>query len=65
MPMAKERGDTSTFSEVQYVKEGAGVRITATRFSNLKNYSSPFSLLVAPDATGRWVIFEELSESRP
>jgi hypothetical protein len=65
LPTAKERGDVSSYSEVKYVKEGAGVRITATRYSHLKKYSSPFSMLVAPDASGRWQIIEELSESRP
>jgi len=41
------------------------VRVTATRFSNLKKYSSPVSLLVARSDTGRWLIYEELSESQP
>lgn len=65
MPLAKERGDTSTYSQVKYVEEGANVRITATRFSNLKKYSSPLSLLVGPSTDGQWGIHEELSESRP
>lgn len=65
MPLAKARGDTSTYSEVTFTVEGPGVRILATRFSNLKKYSSPISLLVAPDDTGQWLIREELSESQP
>ena len=65
MPLAKERGDTNTWSEVKYVTEGQKVRITATRFSNLKKYSSPVSLLVGPSSEGKWLIFEELSESKP
>ena len=65
MPIAKERGDTSTYSEVKYVEEGKNVRITATRFSDLKKYSSPLSLLVGPAADGKWLIKEELSESKP
>jgi hypothetical protein len=65
MPLAKERGDTNTYSEVKYVAEGQKIRITATRFSNLKKYSSPISLLVGPSPEGKWLIFEELSESRP
>ncbi len=65
MPLAKLRGDTNTYSEISYSKEGAMVRIWATRFSNLKNYASPLSLLVSPDDNGRWLIREELSESRP
>lgn len=65
MPLAKLRGDTNIYSEISYSKEGAMVRIRATRFSNLKNYASPLSLLVSPDDNGRWLIREELSESRP
>lgn len=64
MPLAKLRGDTNTYSEVSYSKEGSMVRIRATRFSNLKKYSSPISLLV-DDHTGRLLIYEEISESRP
>lgn len=65
MPLAKLRGDTSTYSEVSFSKEGSKVRIRATRFSNLKKYSSPISLLVASDDSGHMLIYEELSESRP
>jgi len=65
MPLAKLRGDTNTYSEVSFSKEGSKVRIRATRFSNLKKYSSPISLLVSPDDTGRLLIYEEISESRP
>ncbi len=65
MPLAKLRGDTNTYSEVSFSKEGLMVRIRATRFSNLKKYSSPISMLVARDDTGRLLIYEEISESRP
>lgn len=65
MPLAKLRGDTNTYSDISYAQEGAMVRIRATRFSNLKNYASPISLLVSPGDNGRWLIREELSESRP
>jgi hypothetical protein len=65
MPIAKERGDTSPFSEVKYAEEGENVRITATRFSELKKHSSPLSLLVGPSADGKWLIREERSESKP
>lgn len=65
MTLAKEKGDRSTYSDVKYAKEGDRVRITAVRYSELKKYSSPISLLVGPDADGKWLIFEELSESRP
>jgi len=64
MPLAKERGDTSSYSECAYSEEGARVRITCKRFSTLKKYTSPISLLVGP-TPGGWLIFEELSESQP
>ena len=65
MPLAKARGDTSTYSDIKYTGEGERVRITCTRFSELKKYSSPLSLLVGPDKNGKWLIFEETSESQP
>ena len=65
MPLAKLRGDTNIYSDITFSKEGSLVRIRAMRFSTLKKYSSPISLLVGPDNTGRWLIHEEISESRP
>ena len=65
MPLAKARGDTNSYSNVTFTNEGSGVRIRATRFSDLKKYSSPLSLLVGAGVDGRWLIREELSESRP
>ena len=65
MPTAKARNDRNTYSDVRYTPEGAGVRITAQRFSELKKYTSPLSMLVKPDARGTWLIYEELSESQP
>jgi hypothetical protein len=65
MPAAKARDDRNTYSDVRYSAEGAGVRITAQRFSELKKYTSPLSMLVKPDARGAWLIYEELSESQP
>jgi hypothetical protein len=47
------------------VVEGDGVRIKADRFSELKKYHSPISILVKPTPDGVWLIYEELSESRP
>ena len=65
MPIAKARGDRSTYSDVRYSREGERIRITAARFSELKNYTSPVSLLVGASSEARWLIYEELSESRP
>lgn len=65
MPLAKAKGDYSTYSEVKFQPDGNAVRISAKRFSVLKKYYSPISLLVAPTPFGAWVIREELSESQP
>lgn len=65
MPIAQARGDTNKYSDVSYQQEGTNVRITATRYSELKRYSSPLSLLVGACNGGNWMVLEELSESRP
>ena len=65
MPLAKAGGDISSYSKVTFTDEGSGVRVHANRFSNLKRYISPLTLLIAPDKSGTWLIREELSESQP
>jgi len=64
MPMAKARADSNSYSECRYAAEARGVRITCQRFSRLKKYTSPLSLLVAPVPGRQWQILEEQSESR-
>lgn len=65
LPLARERGDRSTYSGVRYTREGERVRISALRYSELKKYSSPLVLVVGPAPGGGWLIYEEHSESRP
>lgn len=65
LPLAEKRGDRSTYSDVRYAVEGERVRITAARYSELRKYTSPLVLVVGPAAGGRWLIYEEHSESRP
>jgi hypothetical protein len=65
MPLAQARGDRNKYSQVTYTVEGDRVRISTQRYSLLKQYSSPRSLLVGPDQTGEWRIFEDISESQP
>jgi hypothetical protein len=65
LPLAKARSDSNTYSDVKYTIEGDGVRITADRYSNLKKYHSPLSLLVKPNISDEWLIYEEMSESQP
>ena len=64
MPLAKAKGDYSTYSSVRFTQEPKGVRINATRYSVLKKYSSPISILVG-SCNGRVLILEELSQSQP
>lgn len=65
MPVARQRSDRSTFSSVAFTREGDAVRITASRYSLLKDYTSPISLKFAACDGGAWGILEEISESRP
>ena len=65
IPLAKARNDLSRYSGCAYAAERERVRIVCARFSVLKNYTAPISLLVGPGPGGSWLIFEELSESRP
>jgi hypothetical protein len=58
-------GDSSRYTACTYAAEGARVRIVCSRFGVLKNYTAPISVLVGPGPAGGWLIFEELSESRP
>jgi hypothetical protein len=64
MPLAKLRGDTNRFENVSARQVGGDVVITAQRYSVLKAYWSPFTLVLRkrPDA---WRIVEERSETRP
>lgn len=65
MPLAKAKGDYSTYSNVTFSEEGRNVRVKAMRYSVLKKYSSPISLLIGPNEQGQWLILEELGESQP
>lgn len=64
MPVARQRADRSTYSRCSYEPDGARVRISCSRYSELKKYTSPYTLVVGPGRSG-WLIFEEHSESRP
>ncbi|MYN05508.1 hypothetical protein GTP41_25780 [Pseudoduganella sp. DS3] len=63
MPLAKARGDVNTYSEVAFSPEGGNTRITATRHSEMKKYSSPISLLVGKCGNSVGIL-EELSQSK-
>jgi len=65
IPVAKQRGDTSSFKNIKYSMENDNYRIIATRHSNLKNYDSTYSLLLKKDENDNILIIEELIESKP
>lgn len=64
MPAAQATNDLYTYSKVTYALEGESVRIKAARFSAIKGRTSPISLLAGGAAGGKWLIYEELAESR-
>jgi ketosteroid isomerase-like protein len=63
LQMAKERGDTSKYTEVKYAEEDGKVRISCSRYSEMKKYTSPLVVLIAKRGD-KWVIVEEHSESK-
>ena len=67
IPIAKARNDISRYSGCMFTPRGQQerVRIVCSRYSVLKDYTSTIALLVGPGPSGAWMIFEELSESRP
>ncbi len=64
LPLAKAKNDVNQYSGITFTKEGNGVRIKCTRISPVKQYSSPFEILVAP-AGSVWQIVAETSQSKP
>jgi hypothetical protein len=61
MCMAKEMGDIYTYSNLEFKKEGDRVRVTYVRYSHLRDYSSPVSMLMGLDGDEAGMVFEELS----
>lgn len=65
LPLARQRGEFSRYKEIQYqALSEERVRVTATRRAMSKGYDSPIAWVVGPNDQGRWVIWEEVSESR-
>lgn len=64
MPAAQARGDVNTYSNVTFSSEGANTRINASRYSELKKYTSPISLLVGQCGNSIGIL-EEISQSKP
>jgi hypothetical protein len=63
MAAARRKGDIANYTGDTYTLEKGKVRINVVRYLALKKYSSPMSMLVGPDASGKWLILEENSES--
>jgi hypothetical protein len=65
MADARKKGDIANYTNDTYTLEKGGkVRINVTRYLALKKYASPMSMVVGPaDASGKWLILEEHSES--
>lgn len=62
--IAEARGDRSVYSYATFTREGNFIRIDASRYSEIKKRSAPFSIVVGPSPGGNWLIYQELSESR-
>lgn len=62
--MAEARGDRSIYSYATFTREGDFIRIDASRYTELKKRSAPFSIVVGPSPDGEWLIYQEISESR-
>jgi hypothetical protein len=60
MPIAKQRGDLSKFSNVSVASHADGARITAQRYSTFRcHLDETYFMVVAPDENGTWRIVEE------
>jgi ketosteroid isomerase-like protein len=66
MPVAKLRGDTNRYTNVSARQLGSDVIVTAQRYSELKRYTSPLTLVLRRrSGDGAWKIVEERSETQP
>ena len=64
-PISKQKGDANTYSDLEITPIlGGRTKITVTRYSLMKKYASPMTLIVGPEY-GKCVILEEHCESRP
>src|SRR5690349_15524543 len=63
MPLAQQKGDRNTFQDVTAKPSESGISIVARRYSHLKNYTSPWAILVTKQPTGDWKISAEIFET--
>lgn len=66
MPLAKTRGDKSTFSHIIISIDGKQAKIKANRYSNLKCYTDiGYFMIIELQPDGKYKIIEEYMESQP
>ena len=66
MPVAKAKGDKSTFSQIVISIDGKRAKIKANRYSNLKCYTDTgYFMIVEQQPDSKYKILEEYMESQP
>lgn len=62
---ARNVGEWFAYTNVTAIPEGNGVRILASRTSQLSDETYPYQAYVARGPGGKWLIYEELTIVRP
>ena len=66
MPVAKARGDKSTFSHIIISIDGKQAKIKANRYSNIKCYTDTgYFMIIERQSDGKYKIVEEYMETQP
>lgn len=66
MPLAKLKGDRSTYANIEVSVDGAKAKIKADRYSVPKCYTDKgYYMVVEREADGRYLIVEEYTETQP
>jgi hypothetical protein len=65
MVRARSINERISFTDTHFVEEGGMVRITSRLHNELKNYSTPYEILVGKNGDGAWLIFTETIQSHP
>ena len=66
MPVAKARGDKSTFSHILISIDGKQAKIKANRYSNLKCYTDKgYFMIIERQPDSKYRITEEYMETQP
>lgn len=65
LPVARSRNEQYAYSQINFTKEGANVRVRCMRALPARKYSSPLELLLSPAGKNGWKIIEENCQSQP